>query len=304
MTNQVTVTYSGADEALAGLEIESASAFFHEDKLVIMGELVSASGGVIEGYCEIQAVVYDFGGQLVGQALANWAPFGLRQSFSVALFMGDDLFGDPATVALVPVSDASPVDRPEADLAEIAVFRSGTPNAGRVLQHDGQRFVVSGYEIPLVHVLQYDRSGDLEWRNDAWGSWAQAQRDSGLPAEHPLHELGATTLDQLSGIQFEQLCALYFTKQGYAVEMTPAVADGGVDLVLCRLDERVLVQCKRHARPVGEPVVRDLYGVVLHHGADSGVVCASAGFTPAARAWVGDKPLVLIEGQEILRGLA
>jgi hypothetical protein len=60
---------------------------------------------------------------------------------------------------------------------------------------------------------------------------------------------------------------------------TSAHGYGVIDLVLKKTGERIVVQCMRHARPVGEPVVRDLYGVVLHQNANAGIVCASPGFS-------------------------
>jgi restriction system protein len=97
---------------------------------------------------------------------------------------------------------------------------------------------------------------------------------------------------------------MYFERLGFVVEQTPTVGDGGVDLVLRRGEELVLVQCKRHARPVGEPVLRDLYGALVHFGANSGVVCSSSGFTPAACKWAHEKAIRLVDGDEILKALA
>jgi hypothetical protein len=49
------------------------------------------------------------------------------------------------------------------------------------------------------------------------------------------------------------------------VELTPFQGDHGVDLILARAGEKVIVQCKHRPRgSVGEPVLRDLFGA-LHH---------------------------------------
>lgn len=118
--------------------------------------------------------------------------------------------------------------------------------------------------------------------------------------------LSARTLDaidDMSGEEFEDLCADYFVSLGYTVDFTPASGDGGIDLVLTRDGELAVAQCKRTRKSVGEPVVRDLFGALHHTGAREAFLCASSGFSPAAERWAEGKPLVLVRGPDIVRGL-
>ena len=107
----------------------------------------------------------------------------------------------------------------------------------------------------------------------------------------------------MTGEEFERLCADYFAARGLTVDLTPSSGDGGVDLVLTGDGRCVLVQCKQTRKPVGEPVGRDLYGAVHDAGADAGIVCATGGFTAAAEAWAAGKPIELLNGARIERGL-
>lgn len=80
--------------------------------------------------------------------------------------------------------------------------------------------------------------------------------------------------------------------------------DHGVDLVVTNPDgERELVQCKRWGRKwLGEPVVRDFYGALMHDGvAVRGYIVATSFFSHAARTWAERKPLKLIDGEELAR---
>lgn len=305
----VTIEYDTASGKRAGLNFEAASAFFVDETLTVIGELSSWSGQPIDAYREIQVVAYDAHGQAVGQALSNWTEFGARQSFECSLDSsgyGYRLFGVPALVRLIAAktddADFDVLDEP--GTTQAARFRESTANYGRTVEWNGSEFSISGYPTPLTHILQYDALGELEWVSREWQDWSEHQRHHGLAPQHPLHGFGVTALDQLDGRSFELLCAMYFERLGYTVELTPTVGDGGVDLVLRRDQEYVLVQCKRHARPAGEPVLRDLYGTLVHFGATSGVVCSSSGFTPAARSWARDKALKLVDGNEILTALS
>jgi len=110
-------------------------------------------------------------------------------------------------------------------------------------------------------------------------------------------------MDEMGGEEFEQLCGDYFAALGYTVDFTPLSGDGGIDLVLSRDGELSVAQCKRTRKSVGEPIVRDLYGALHHTGAVEAFLCASSGFSPAARTWAQGKSITLVEGEEIISTL-
>ena len=113
---------------------------------------------------------------------------------------------------------------------------------------------------------------------------------------------GIKTIRAISWREFEELVGEAYRRKGFAVtESGGAGADGGIDLVLRRGGEKLLVQCK-HWRmdKVGVKVVRELYGVVSAEGASGGVVISSGTFTQEARDFVSGKPLELIDGPDLL----
>ena len=106
---------------------------------------------------------------------------------------------------------------------------------------------------------------------------------------------------QMSPPEFEQLVAAYFRRAGYAVQVVGSQGDHGIDLVLHAPGEgKIIVQCKRYRGAVGEPVVRDLYGTMTHEGASRGFLMTTGKFTRQALLWAEDKPIELIEGQELV----
>jgi restriction system protein len=83
---------------------------------------------------------------------------------------------------------------------------------------------------------------------------------------------------------------------GYRVHHRPATHDLGIDLDLTRPGLRAIVQCKHWRHPVGLAVVRDLYGTVLHTGADLGILATTTTISHSARSFAQGKPLLLLDG--------
>ena len=68
--------------------------------------------------------------------------------------------------------------------------------------------------------------------------------------------------------QFEIALKLLCECMGFSVQLTRASRDGGVDLNIVDPTPirggRYIVQAKRYQGGVGEPIIRDLYGTLLH----------------------------------------
>lgn len=116
--------------------------------------------------------------------------------------------------------------------------------------------------------------------------------------EQFIPRLDVSTLQQ--GIAFEEKCAALLRAMGFATQTTEKTGDGGID-ILCyanhpMLSGLVVVQCKDWQAPVGEPVLRDLYGVVSARQAIKGICITSGSFTEQARKFAKDLQLELIDG--------
>ncbi|MNZ98477.1 Mrr restriction system protein [compost metagenome] len=110
--------------------------------------------------------------------------------------------------------------------------------------------------------------------------------------------------DGMSWQEFELLVGEAFRLRGYAVEETASGPDGGVDLVLRKDGEKLLVQCKQwRAYKVGVSVIRELYGVMAAQGAAGGFVVTSGRFTGEAKAFAEGRNLTLIDGEQLVRWL-
>ena len=110
-------------------------------------------------------------------------------------------------------------------------------------------------------------------------------------------------LNKLSGIEFENLCAKLVSNLGFRVEMTKASGDGGIDIVafsdLPLYSGKYIIQCKRYSGTVGEPILRDLYGVITSERANKGILITTGTFTASAQKFSEGKNIELIDGTSL-----
>ena len=77
--------------------------------------------------------------------------------------------------------------------------------------------------------------------------------------------------------------------------------DGGVDLILKKDDQLVLVQCKQwRSQKVGVKIVRELFGVMAASKASRGIIVTCGYFTQEAMDFASGKPIELIGGNALV----
>jgi len=95
-----------------------------------------------------------------------------------------------------------------------------------------------------------------------------------------------------------------FSHEGCKVEVTRASRDAGVDAIAFDEDPirggKYVVQAKRYNNLVPLSAVRDLYGTVHNEGAVKGILVTTSYFGGDALEFVKDKPLALINGEQLL----
>lgn len=107
---------------------------------------------------------------------------------------------------------------------------------------------------------------------------------------------------------FEHLCRELFERafagSGAEVKVTQASRDQGVDAVVFDPDPlrggKLVIQAKRYTNTVDVSAVRDLYGAVINEGAVKGILVTTSHFGPEAYSFAKDKPITLLNGNELL----
>ena len=115
-------------------------------------------------------------------------------------------------------------------------------------------------------------------------------------------QIGLDSLARTDWREFEMLVGEAFRRRGYFVEETGLGGkDGGIDLIVSKGGRKELVQCKQwRTRRVRASTVREMWGLVDHHGADAVHIVCIGDFTPDAAAFARGKAIELIDGERLL----
>lgn len=126
--------------------------------------------------------------------------------------------------------------------------------------------------------------------------WRARLRRAAWPA------LSLKQIMRLTPSEFEEYVSRrLFERQGYSVVNTRDVKDNGIDILVTDSEgRRAVVQCKRYRGTVGEPIVRDLYGTMIHNDALMAFLVTTGSISDAARRWAAGKPIGLIDGPQLV----
>jgi restriction system protein len=152
---------------------------------------------------------------------------------------------------------------------------------------------MAGISAVFAFLIYRNREREKIWRL-AMAGWGNHGRADAIAQKH-----SATSL---SDLELEKLAAQVYKKMGYKVQHVGKMGDHGIDVLLINPNlQKEIVQCKQWSKPVGEPVLRDLYGAMMHDQAVRGWIWAPRGFSGPAKAWAKGKSIVLVDDAEIDR---
>jgi len=113
---------------------------------------------------------------------------------------------------------------------------------------------------------------------------AQLAGRRGTYQQNATARVSISTIDEMSGTDFEKYVADIFRRSGWDVSGTRATGDYGVDLIAKKDDRRVAVQCKRYGQPIGISAVQEVVSGAPHYQCNASMVVSNQDFTPAATA--------------------
>jgi restriction system protein len=105
----------------------------------------------------------------------------------------------------------------------------------------------------------------------------------------------------MSPLEFEHYCARLLQHHGWKAYVTPATADQGVDIVAEKRGTRIVLQCKKYSKPVGNRAVQEIVAGIAHAEADRGIVVAINGYTKAAARLAASNDVLLVHHSELRR---
>ncbi|MCX6797255.1 MAG: restriction endonuclease, partial [Candidatus Doudnabacteria bacterium] len=112
-------------------------------------------------------------------------------------------------------------------------------------------------------------------------------------------------VENLSGLDFEIWVQQLFLSLGAKARVTPSQGDHGIDVIVEFANQKIAVQCKKYYgnKFVGEPMLRDLYGVKAAGGFDRVILITTGNFTREALEWAKDKKGLILINAKLLEGI-
>lgn len=120
-----------------------------------------------------------------------------------------------------------------------------------------------------------------------------------------MDSINLESLYSLDPIEFENIVKALLMKMGFNATTTKASGDGGVDIVAINeqpiIGGKYVIQCKRYGmgNNIGEPTIRELFGVMHAENANKGILITTSDFTKQAVAFAKDKAIELINGYDL-----
>jgi len=136
----------------------------------------------------------------------------------------------------------------------------------------------------------------------------QIERTIVLPAHVETASLARLTIDQIrsfSPLSFEKFLQALFRRMGFEVELTPP-QDQGADLLATNVEsgQRLAVQAKRYASPVGNSAVQELIAGMVYWKCDQGMLISTADeFTSSAKDLVRQAGKIVLVNASALQRL-
>ena len=121
-----------------------------------------------------------------------------------------------------------------------------------------------------------------------------------------MNSFNLENLQSLTPIEFENLVKTLLQQMGFNATTTKVSGDGGIDIIALNeqpiVSGKYVIQCKRYAigNNIGEPVIRELYGVMMHENANKGILITTSDFSKKAISFAQYKAIELINGDSIL----
>ena len=107
--------------------------------------------------------------------------------------------------------------------------------------------------------------------------------------------------DDMTPQDYEYFCAEILRRTKWEARVTPASGDQGVDVVAEKRGLRIVVQCKKYSKPVGNHAVQEIVAAIAHEAAQHGVVVTNNRFTAGARRLAASNRILLLHHSDLFK---
>ena len=99
--------------------------------------------------------------------------------------------------------------------------------------------------------------------------------------------------------EYEHYCSSIFRNNGWDSKATQGSSDQGVDVIAKKGDIKLVAQCKKFTKAVGNKAVQEIVAGIKYYQADIGIVIAPNGFTKSAEKLAAANKIKLIHHSQI-----
>ena len=99
--------------------------------------------------------------------------------------------------------------------------------------------------------------------------------------------------------EYEHYCSSIFRNNGWDSKATQGSSDQGVDVIAKKSDIKLVAQCKKFTKAVGNKAVQEIVAGIKYYQADIGIVIAPNGFTKSAEKLAAANKIKLIHHSQI-----
>ena len=107
--------------------------------------------------------------------------------------------------------------------------------------------------------------------------------------------------EDMSPEEFEHYCAAVLQEMNWKARVTQVSGDQGVDIVADKRGMRIVIQCKKYSKPVGNRAVQEIVAAIAHEDAQRGVVVTTSDYTPAAENLAASNEVLLLHHSDLRR---
>ena len=105
----------------------------------------------------------------------------------------------------------------------------------------------------------------------------------------------------IAPLMFEKNCAEFLKLIGWSAELTKASGDQGADIIAWKEGVKVVCQCKKYSKAVGNKAVQEAFAAKQYYKANAGAVITNAKFTRSAMDLATATDIKLFHFQELLK---
>jgi len=105
--------------------------------------------------------------------------------------------------------------------------------------------------------------------------------------------------NEMDPVLYEHLVADTLKDFGWDARLTKGSGDQGVDVIAARDDRRIVIQCKRYSKAIGNAAVQEAIAGMAFERAERAVVVSNAGYTRSARQLADSAGVILLHHDEL-----